>query len=66
MSPASIAATPSMLITDSDGSPPVTTMLRLEGLAVLAASLAAFVYLWVSWWRGSPYNPLSSMYHGVL
>jgi hypothetical protein len=45
-----------MLITDSDGSPPVTIMLRLEALAVLAASLAAFVYLGVSWWRGSDSN----------
>ena len=33
-----------------DSSPPVAVLLKLEALAVLAASLAAFAYLGVSWW----------------
>ncbi|MEO9230429.1 MAG: DUF4260 domain-containing protein [Devosia sp.] len=32
------------------GVPPVSVLLRLEALTVLAAGLAAFAYLEISWW----------------
>jgi uncharacterized protein DUF4260 len=34
----------------ADRSPPVAVLLKLEALVVLAASLACFTYLGVSWW----------------
>jgi hypothetical protein len=42
-----MSANPSII---SSGSPPVAGLLRLEALGVVAASLACFAYLGVSWW----------------
>lgn len=50
MSPTSLQIASSPADATVDGSPPVSIMLRLEALAVLAASLAAFASLGVSWW----------------
>jgi hypothetical protein len=49
MSPTSLNTT-ALPVAAGAGSPPVSLMLKLEALAVVAASLTAYSYLGASWW----------------